>query len=106
VIVVLCGVGAFGLNNRVFDVGSVLFFGLIGYALAKCKYPLPAMILGFILGPLLEENLRRGLTSSQGDFTEFLTRPISGCIIVFTLLFITYSLYKVFRAQKRATFVE
>ena len=106
VIVVLCGVGAFGLNSRVFDVGSVLFFGVIGYTLAKCKYPLPPMILGFILGPVLEVSLRRGLTSSQGDFTEFLTRPISGSIIIFTLLFIVYSLYKVLRSQNRTTFVE
>jgi putative tricarboxylic transport membrane protein len=106
VIVVLCGVGAFGLNNRVFDVGSVLFFGLIGFLLAKCKYSLPPMILGFILGPVLEVSLRRGLTSSQGDFTEFLTRPISGSIIVFSLLFIAYSLYKIFRSQKRVTLVE
>ncbi len=106
VIVVLCGVGAFGLNSRVFDIGSVLFFGLIGYLLAKCKYPLPPMILGFILGPVLEVNLRRGLTASQGDFTEFLTRPISGTIIILTLIFIAYSLYKVFRAKKRTTFAE
>lgn len=99
-IVVLCGVGAFGLNSRVFDIGSVLFFGVVGYLLAKCKYPLPPMILGFILGPVLEVNLRRGLTSSQGRISEFFTRPISGTIIIFTLLFIVYSVYKVSRLNK------
>ncbi|MDR0467136.1 MAG: tripartite tricarboxylate transporter permease [Deltaproteobacteria bacterium] len=99
VIVALCAVGAFGLNSRVFDVGSVLFFGLAGYLLSKCGYPLPPLILGFILGPILELNLRRGLTSSQGNFLDFFTRPIAGCIIVFTLLFIAYSLFKVLRTR-------
>jgi putative tricarboxylic transport membrane protein len=99
IIVVLCGVGAFGLNSRVFDIGSVLFFGLVGYLLSKCGYPLPPMILGFILGPVLELNLRRGLTSSQGNFLDFFTRPIAGSIIIFTLLFIAWSLYKVLRTR-------
>ena len=99
IIVVLCGVGAFGLNNRAFDVGSVLFFGLIGYLLSKCDYPLPPLILGFILGPILELNLRRGLTSSLGNIFDFFTRPIAGAIIVLTLLFIAYSLYKVLRIR-------
>jgi putative tricarboxylic transport membrane protein len=99
IIVVLCGVGAFGLNSRVFDVGSVLFFGLVGYLLSKCDYPLPPLILGFILEPILELNLRRGLTSSMGNFLDFFTRPIAGSILIFTLFFITYSLYKVLRTR-------
>ena len=102
VIVVLCAVGAFGLNNRIFDIGSMLFFGLVGYGLVKCKYPLPPLILGFILEPIIEVNLRRGLTASQGDFTEFLTRPISGVVIVATFAFIVYSLIKVRRSHTPA----
>ena len=102
-IIVLCGVGAFGLNNRVFDMGAILLFGLIGYGLSKFGYPLPPLVLGFILGSVLEVNLRRGLTSSQGNFAEFFTRPISGFIIVFTLIFIVYSVLKVMRNNKKAT---
>ncbi len=102
VIVVLCCVGAFGLNSRVFDIGTVLFFGMVGYLLTKCGYPLPPMILGFILGPILEVNLRRGLTSSQGNFLEFFTRPISGGVIIFTLIFIAYSLYRAMQPRKRS----
>lgn len=100
-IIVLCGIGAFGLNNRVFDMGAILLFGLIGYGLSKFDYPLPPLVLGFILGSVLEVNLRRGLTSSQGNFLEFFTRPISGFIIVFTLIFIVYSVVKVMRSNKK-----
>lgn len=99
-IIVLCGVGAFGLNNRIFDVGSIVFFGIIGYALSKFHYPLPPMVLGFILGPILEKNLRTGLIASQGNVLEFLTRPISGVIIIFTIAFIIYSMRKVKKSNK------
>ena len=98
-IIILCGIGAFGLNSRLFDMWAIILFGLIGYVLSKWKYPLPPMVLGFILGSILEVSFRRGLSSSQGDFTEFFTRPISGSIIVFTLLFIIYSIYKIFRKK-------
>jgi putative tricarboxylic transport membrane protein len=99
-IIVLCGVGAFGLNNRVFDVSATLFFGIIGYALSKFKYPLPPMVLGFILGPVLESNLRIAIISSHGNIMEFFTRPISGTIIIFTLIFIVYSIIKVVKEGK------
>ncbi len=98
-IIVLCGVGAFGLNNRIFDMWAIILFGIIGYVLAKWKYPLPPLVLGFILGSILEVNFRRGLSSSKGDFSEFFTRPISGTIIILTLLFIIYSVYKIVRKK-------
>lgn len=101
-IIIMCAVGAFGLNNRIFDIGGMLFFGIVGLLITKLGFPLPPMVLGFILGPILENNLRRGLTSSQGNFFEFFTRPISGTIIIFTLLFVAYSIFKIYRNQKTA----
>ncbi|MCG8482941.1 MAG: tripartite tricarboxylate transporter permease, partial [Clostridia bacterium] len=65
IIMTLCVVGAFALNNRVFDVYSLLLFGLMGYALIKLKFPVPPVIMGLILGPIMEKNLRRGLMMSR-----------------------------------------
>lgn len=77
IIMALCVVGAYGVNSRLFDVGALLFFGILGYILLKFKFPLTPIILGFILGPIAETSLRRGLMLSQGDFTPFLTKPIA-----------------------------
>lgn len=68
IIMVLCVVGAYGLNNRLFDVWAILFFGVLSYLLEKFKFPLTPIILGFILGPTIETNLRRGLIASQGSY--------------------------------------
>ncbi|MDR1536322.1 MAG: tripartite tricarboxylate transporter permease [Planctomycetota bacterium] len=101
-IIILCGIGAFGLNNRLFDMWAMLLFGIMGFALSKWKYPLPPLVLGFILGGALEVNFRRGLSYSKGDFGEFFTRPISGTIIALTLLFIAISIRKIMGARPRA----
>ncbi|MEW9669563.1 tripartite tricarboxylate transporter permease [Ammoniphilus sp. 3BR4] len=77
IIMALCVVGAYGVNNRLFDVGALLFFGLLGYAMMKFKFPITPVVLGFILGPIAETSLRRGLMLSQGDFTPFVTKPIA-----------------------------
>ena len=60
-IIVFCVVGVLGINSRTFDVHTMVFFGVIGYVLEKNRYPLPPFILSFILGPMIEENLRRSL---------------------------------------------
>jgi putative tricarboxylic transport membrane protein len=94
IIVTLCVVGAFGVNNRMFDVGALLFFGILGYFLIKFKFPLAPVILGFILGPIVELNLRRGLMLSQGDFTPFLTQPISAFFLAIAALSVALKLWK------------
>ena len=90
IIFVLCVVGVFGLNNRSFDAFIIVAFGAIGYFFIKYKLPVAPFIMGFILGPMVETYLRRALMLSQGDFTPFLTRPISavflGIAIVFVIL--------------------
>lgn len=83
-VIAFCVVGAFGVNNRVFDVAAMLFFGIIGYLLKKFKFPESPIILGLILGPILETNLRRGLMKSQGSFLPFLTEPISAVFLLIT----------------------
>ncbi|WP_102347751.1 tripartite tricarboxylate transporter permease [Bacillus sp. Marseille-P3661] len=88
IILVLCGIGSFGVNSRMFDVWTLVLFGVIGYLLVLLKFPLPPMVLGFILGPIVETNLRRGLQLSQGSFIPFITQPISGIFILITIIFV------------------
>jgi putative tricarboxylic transport membrane protein len=102
-ILVLCAIGAFGLNNRVFDIWSILIFGIIGYWLMKADFPLPPLILGFILGKTLETNLRRGLMYSHGDFLEFLRQPISAVFLVLAVLSIIFSLVKLSRQKAQSS---
>lgn len=86
IIIILCVVGAFGVNNRLFDAGALLFFGILGYVMLKFKFPVAPMILGFILGPIIETNLRRGLMYTKGDFLPFLTQPIAALFLGLALL--------------------
>jgi len=98
IVSVFCLVGGFGINNRLFDVWSILFFGLVAYILDKFKYPISPLIMGFILGPIIEINLRRGLMFSQGNFSEFLLRPVSGTVILITILVV---IFRLIRTKKR-----
>ena len=77
-----CILGAYSINQSVFDVWVMLGFGVIGYLLRKLDFPLAPAILGLILGPQLEKSLRTSLEMSAGDFTIFLTRPITLSLLV------------------------
>ena len=97
IIICLCVVGAFGLNNSISDVWGLLLFGVLGYALEKFGYPLSPLILGFILGPMAETNLRRGLMHTQGNFLPFLQQPIAVLFFIMTAVsvgIIAYQQYK------------
>lgn len=106
IILALCVVGAFGVNNRLFDVGALLFFGVLGYLMVKFGFPLTPLVLGFILGPLLETNLRRGLMLSQGDFMPFLTSPISAVFLGITAVSVIFAIYNNNKKKKRNNAVE
>ncbi len=76
-ILVFCIIGAYSLNNSMFDVGMMILCGLLGYLFKKLDFPLAPAILTLILGPLMEQSLREALSVSQGDFSIFVTHPIS-----------------------------
>jgi putative tricarboxylic transport membrane protein len=80
IIFVLCTVGSFAISGRLFDVYVMLVFGLIGFVLRHFGYPMAPLVLGIVLGDLLEKNLRRALVLSDGDLTPFFTRPISAAL--------------------------
>lgn len=86
IIIVMCCVGAFGVNNRVFDVISFAFFGLVGYLMGYLELPVTPVILGFILGPNFELYFRRGMQLTQYNFAEFFTHPISTAFIVIAVV--------------------
>ncbi len=83
-------VGAFGLYNRVFDIWISLVFGFIGYLLRKINFPLVPVITAFVLGPIVEKNLRQGLALSEGSIMPLFTRPIAltlfiGAVVLFLI---------------------
>jgi TctA family transporter len=89
-IIMFCAVGNFSVNNSAMDLYLVGVLGILGYVLMKFDCPPAPLILGFVLGPLMEENLRRALLISRGDPTVFFTRPISlGFMIAAILIVIT-----------------
>jgi TctA family transporter len=85
-ILVFCTIGVFSLNNRTFDIYLMALFGILGYLFAKLDCEGAPMLLGFILGPLMEEYLRRALILSRGDPMVFLTRPISGSMLALAVI--------------------
>ena len=101
IIFALCAVGAYGLNNRSFDVWVVLFFGVLGYVLQKLKFPTSPIILGIILGPMAETNFRRGLQMFEGNFLMFLTRPITDFFLAATVLMIVLTGLRNARSKRK-----
>lgn len=92
VVIACCFVGSFSANNRVFDILVMVIFGLIGYVLKKYKYPLAPMVVGFILAPLLEENVRRSLMRSEGSMGPILASPIALVFFILTAVMVLLSI--------------
>ena len=102
VIFVLCTIGAFAIASRVFDVWVMLFFGIVGYAMRRMDYPMAPLVLGLVLGNILDKSLRRGLVLTDGNLTEFFIRPISAVIWIACLIVILYPIPIVRRLAGRA----
>jgi len=90
IMVVLTVVGAYSADNQASDVFVMLAFGLVGLVLERYGYPIAVLVLGYILGPILELNLRRALTFDAGDLTPFVTRPVSATLVAVTVLAMAY----------------
>jgi putative tricarboxylic transport membrane protein len=81
-IVVISVAGVYGSSNSVFDVGLLFFFGILGFGMRRFDFPAAPMIIGLILGPMAEQSMRQALTISQGSWSTFFVRPISGTLMV------------------------
>lgn len=101
VVLVCCVVGSFALNNRVTDLYLLAAIGLVGYALKALDYPLAPLVLGVILGPIAETNLRRALMT-DADWTLFLTRPVSLIFLVAAVLSVAWAIRGILKARNQA----
>jgi TctA family transporter len=105
-ILVFCCIGVYTVNNTNFDIFMTAIFGIAGYLFFKLGCEAPPLLLGFVLGPMMEENFRRALLLARGDFTVFLTRPLSlGLLIAAVALVVIVTLPAVKKTREEA-FVE
>lgn len=88
IVFTLCVIGSFALQSRLYDVSIMVVFGILGFLLREMDYPMAPLVLGIILGDILDKNLRRALVLSDGSLTPFFTRPISLLLFIITALVI------------------
>ncbi|BEP63169.1 tripartite tricarboxylate transporter permease [Variovorax sp. V213] len=105
-IVLFCAIGVYSTNNNTFDIWMVGIFGLVGYTFFKLGCEPAPLLLGFILGPMMEENLRRSLLLSRGDWSVFVTRPISASLLAAALLLLVIVLLPAVKSKREEAFVE
>jgi putative tricarboxylic transport membrane protein len=105
-ILVFCAIGVYSVNNTEFDIYLMALFGLLGYVFAKLQCEAAPMLLGFILGPMMEEYLRRALLLSRGDPTILIRRPISAVLLLLAAATLCTVLLPAFRKTRQEAFKE
>ena len=105
-ILVFCYIGIYSINNAPADVIIAAVFGIVGYWLVKHEFEPAPLILGFVLGPLMEENLRRAMLIARGDVTVFVTRPLSGTLLGIAVLLLVLAGLPMLRKRREEVFVE
>jgi TctA family transporter len=101
-ILVFVALGVYSVNNNTFDIYSVAALGIMGYVLMVLKFEPAPLLLGYILGPMLEEYLRRALLISRGDPSIFIDRPISATLLAFTAALLVWAFWSTLRSNLRA----
>jgi putative tricarboxylic transport membrane protein len=105
-IVIFCCIGGYSVANSAVDVVLTGLFGLVGYWLVKHDFEPAPMLLGFVLGPLMEENLRRAMLIARGDASVFFTRPISAGLLAVAGLLLVLAVLPMIRKRREEVFVE
>ena len=105
-IVLFCAIGVYSTNNNTFDIWMVGIFGFVGYVFYKLGCEPAPLLLGFILRPMMEENLRRALLLSRGDWSVFVTRPISASLLVVAAVMLAIVLMPAIKKKREEAFVE
>jgi putative tricarboxylic transport membrane protein len=105
-IVLFCAIGVYSTNNNTFDIWLVGAFGVIGYLFIKLGVEPAPLLLGFILGPMMEENLRRALLLSRGDWSVFVTRGLSASLLAAAAVLLIVVLLPSVKSKREEAFVE
>jgi putative tricarboxylic transport membrane protein len=105
-IIVFCCIGIYSINNSSFDVVIAATFGLFGYWLSKHEFEPAPLVLAFVLGPLMEENLRRAMLIARGDVSVFVTRPISATLLAIAVGLLVLAMLPMIRKRRNEVFVE
>jgi putative tricarboxylic transport membrane protein len=105
-IIVFCCIGVYSINNLPSDVVIAGIFGLVGYWMSKHDFEPAPLVLAFVLGPLIEENLRRAMLIARGDASVFVTRPISAGLLSVAAVFLVLAVLPMIRKRRDEVFVE
>ena len=105
-IVLFCAIGVYSTNNTTFDIWMVGIFGFIGYLFIKLGMEPAPLLLGFILGPMMEEYLRRALLLSRGDWSVLITRPLSAGLLAAAALLLVAVLMPSIKSKREEAFIE
>ncbi|MCX8023121.1 MAG: tripartite tricarboxylate transporter permease [Syntrophorhabdaceae bacterium] len=100
-ILLFCLIGAYSVNNSAFDVMLMVFFGGVGYLMRKFGYEATPLVLAFVMGPLLEQNLRQSLLISKGSFSIFISRPISAVMLSVAFLLLLTNILPFMKGKRR-----
>jgi TctA family transporter len=100
-IMAFSAIGIYSVNNSSFEIYLTALFGIFGFVCMKLGFPPAPMLLGYVLGPMMEENLRRSMLMSGGDASVFFTRPISVAFIIATLLILIVMVAPAVRERRR-----
>jgi putative tricarboxylic transport membrane protein len=98
---ILCFVGALSIRGNLTDLYLMIGFGVVGYLFERLRIPIAPLVLGVILGPIAEESFMNAMISHGNDWTVFFTRPISGAVMVLTLLTLALPLIAMLRERRR-----
>jgi TctA family transporter len=101
-ILVFIGLGVYSVNSNTFDILMVAVIGLMGYGMMVMRFEAAPLLLGFVLGPLMEENLRRALLISRGQMSTFIDRPISATLLALSMVLVLWSFFAAFRRSVKA----
>lgn len=94
IIVAFCIVGSYAINNGRFEILVMLLLGVLGYLLEKAGIPVAPVVLGIVLGPIVEKNFMQSVIKTDWDLSQFLTRPLSAALMITTLLVLAYPLLR------------
>ena len=100
-VIAFCFVGSFSANSRIFDIMVMVLFGFIGFAMKRFKFPLAPMVVGFILAPMLETNLRRSLMRTNGSFLPIISSPIAAAFLILTVVVVGFTVHGEMKASRK-----